>query len=86
MDFSEGLDLAREALMMTLIISAPVMVIGMIVGLIISLFQSMTQLQEQTISFVPKIVAMIGIGLVLSPWLANKLLEYAIELMGESPF
>jgi flagellar biosynthetic protein FliQ len=86
MEFSQGLDMAREALMMTLIISAPIMVIGMLVGLVISLFQSMTQLQEQTISFVPKIVAMIGIGMVLSPWLANKLLEYTIELLGEVPF
>jgi len=82
----EGLDLARDALVMTLIISAPVMVIGMLVGLVVSLFQSMTQLQEQTLSFVPKIVAMVGIGLVLAPWLANHLLEYAVELFGELPF
>jgi flagellar biosynthetic protein FliQ len=86
MDFAEGLDLTRDALMLTLIISAPVMMIGMLVGLIISLFQSMTQLQEQTLSFVPKIVAMVGVGLLLAPWLANKLLEYAVELLGENPF
>ena len=86
MSFSEGLDLTREALMMALIVSAPVMGIGMIVGLIISLFQSMTQLQEQTLSFVPKIVAMVGIGLVLAPWLTHKLLEYASEMLGASPF
>lgn len=86
MSFSDGLDLTREALMMALIVSAPVMMIGMVVGLVISLFQSMTQLQEQTLSFVPKIVAMVGIGLVLSPWLAHKLLEYAVEMLGASPF
>ncbi len=86
MDFAEALDLTRDALMLTLIIAAPIMVIGMLVGLVISLFQSMTQLQEQTLSFVPKIVAMVGVGLLLAPWLTNKLLEYAVELLGENPF
>lgn len=86
MEFGEGLDLTRDALMMALIISTPVMLVGMFVGLIISLFQSMTQLQEQTLSFVPKMVAMIGISVLLAPWLATKLLEYTAELLGELPF
>jgi flagellar biosynthetic protein FliQ len=82
----EALDLGREALLQVLIISAPVMGIGMLVGLAISLFQSMTQLQEQTLTFVPKIVAMVGVALVLVPWLANRVLEYSRELLGASPF
>lgn len=82
----EALDLGREALLMVLIVSAPIMGIGLVVGLVISLFQSMTQLQEQTISFVPKIVAMVGVALALVPWLAQRLLEYTQELLGESPF
>ena len=86
MDMTEALDLGREALLLVLIVSAPVMGIGMIVGLVISLFQSMTQLQEQTLSFVPKIVAMVGLSLVLVPWLAAKLLAYAQEMLGELPF
>lgn len=86
MEFGDGLDLTRDALLMTLIISCPIMLVGMLVGLIISLFQSMTQLQEQTLSFVPKIVAMVGMGLLLGPWLASKLLEYAVDLLGDVPF
>ena len=86
MDTTEALDLGREALVMVLIISGPVMGIGLVVGLLISLFQSMTQLQEQTLTFVPKIVAMVGVALVLVPWLTDHLLEYATELLGESPF
>jgi len=86
MNPEQALDLGREALMMALTISVPIMGIGMIVGLAISLFQSMTQLQEQTLSFVPKIVAMIGVALVLIPWLAGRLLEYASHMLGESPF
>jgi flagellar biosynthetic protein FliQ len=86
MNANEYLDLGREALLMVLIVSAPIMGIGLIVGLIISLFQSMTQLQEQTLSFVPKIIAMVGVSLVLAPWLAHRLLEYTQELLGEPPF
>ena len=86
MGTGEALDLGREALLQVLIISAPIMGIGMIVGLIVSLFQAMTQLQEQTLSFVPKIVAMVGLALVLVPWLANRLLEYSVTMFGTSPF
>ena len=86
MDVTQGMDMGREALLMVLIISAPVMGIGLLVGLVISLFQSMTQLQEQTISFVPKIVAMIGVSLLLIPWLSERLLEYSRELLGSPPY
>ncbi|HOB74221.1 MAG TPA: flagellar biosynthesis protein FliQ [Phycisphaerae bacterium] len=86
MTAAEALDLGRDALLMVLIVSAPIMGIGMLVGLVISLFQSMTQLQEQTLSFVPKIVAMVGVAIVLIPWLADRLIAYAQEMLGESPF
>jgi flagellar biosynthesis protein FliQ len=86
MTAAEALTLGREALIMVLIVSAPIMGIGLVVGLIISLFQSMTQLQEQTLSFVPKIVAMVGVSLVLIPWLTERLLAYTQQLLGESPF
>lgn len=81
-----ALDLGRDALLLVLITASPIMGIGMFVGLIISLFQSVTQLQEQTLSFVPKIVAMVGLAIVLVPWLAEHLLEYAREMLGTSPF
>lgn len=80
------MDLGREALMLTLIISAPLMGIGLFVGLVVSLLQSMTQLHEQTLSFVPKILAMVGLALVLIPWLTQKLLEYSTAMLGDVPF
>ena len=86
MDVNQALDMGREALLMVLTIGAPIMGIGLIVGLTISLFQSMTQLQEQTLSFVPKIVAMVGLSLLLIPWLSSRLLEYAREMLGDMPF
>ena len=86
MNVHETLDMGREALLMVLLVGGPVMGIGLLVGLVIALFQSMTQLQEQTLSFVPKIIAMIGLAIVLVPWLAGRLLEYARVLFGETPF
>ena len=86
MDTNQALDMGREALLTVLIVASPIMGIGLAVGLVISLFQSMTQLQEQTLSFVPKIVAMIGVALLLVPWLAGRLLTYAQTMLGEPPF
>jgi flagellar biosynthetic protein FliQ len=86
MEVNEALDLGREALLMVLTVASPVMGIGMLVGLTISLFQSMTQLQEQTLTFVPKILAMVGIALVRVPWLTAMLLRYAQDMMGTCPF
>ncbi len=86
MNVGEALDMGREALLMVLIISGPVMGIGLLVGLLVSLFQSMTQLQEQTLTFVPKILAMVGVAIVLVPWLTGQLLDYARDLLGQSPF
>lgn len=86
MDIDQALDLGREALVMVLIVASPVMIIGLLVGLVISMLQSMTQLQEQTLSFVPKIIAMVGVALILVPWLAQHLLEYTVVLLGENPF
>ena len=70
-------DLVRDALMLALMISAPMLVIGLAVGVIISIFQAVTQIQEQTLSFIPKIVAMVAAAIVLMPWIGQQLLEYA---------
>lgn len=86
MDVSAALDLSNEALVITLIIAGPIMVVGMVVGLVISVVQAVTQLQEQTISFVPKIVAMVAAAVFLLPWLTTRTLEYAGQLWGGSPF
>lgn len=75
-----AVDLSREALMMALILAGPIMLIGMVVGLVISLVQAVTQLQEQTLSFVPKIVAM-GVAMAFFlPWLTWRMIEYTRQL------
>lgn len=86
MDLPEALDMGRAALLLTLIASAPILLMGLLVGLAIALIQAVTQLQEQTLQFVPKIVAMVLAALLFVPWIAARLLEYAETMFGEPPF
>lgn len=82
-DFVVGL--ARHAIELTLIISLPMLGLGLIVGLIVSIFQAVTQIQEMTLSFVPKIVAVL-FGLLFSfPWMMHKLLDFTKELIEQIP-
>jgi flagellar biosynthetic protein FliQ len=66
-DVQEATDLVRQSLVLALLIASPMLVIGMLVGIVISLFQAVTQIQEQTLTFVPKIAAMIIAAVVLMP-------------------
>ena len=83
MTIGSALDLTYGALLMALILAGPIMVIGMVVGLIISLFQAVTQLHEQTLTFVPKIVAMGVATAVFIPWLTMRLIEYTTLLWAD---
>jgi flagellar biosynthetic protein FliQ len=74
------LELVRDALLITLKISGPILLAGLVVGLVISLLQSVTSVQDQTLSFVPKIVVMIVAAALLIPWVAGRLVEYAAAL------
>jgi flagellar biosynthesis protein FliQ len=82
MDMSAALDLGREALLTALIVSGPILAAGLLVGLIISLVQTVTQLHDQTLSIVPKIVAMLAAAVFFVPWLANRIIEYTQQLLG----
>ena len=69
----EVLDVAREAIFTLVIVSAPVMLVGLVVGVVISLLQALTQIQEMTIAFVPKILAIFISLLIALPFMAEKL-------------
>lgn len=82
MQYDEStLELVREALIITLKVVGPILLAGLVVGLVISLLQSVTSVQDQTLSFVPKIVVMIVAAAVLIPWIAQRLVEYAADLL-----
>ena len=76
----EAVDVARDALWQSLIIAVPILGAGLLIGLMISLFQAVTQIQEQTLTFVPKIVVMILVAIVLLGWIAVRMTEFATEM------
>ena len=82
---TEAITLTQHAVTMTLLLSAPVLLVAMVVGLLISLFQAVTQIQEMTLTFVPKIVAVMATLLFLSSWMINKLVDYTHELIVNLP-
>ncbi len=77
---TEAIDLGRQAVMLTLIVGAPVLLTGLIVGATVSVMQAVTQVQEQTLSFVPKIVAMLIAAAIVGPWMLARLVEFAAEM------
>jgi flagellar biosynthetic protein FliQ len=70
---AEVLDVARDAIITLILVASPVMLVGLVVGLVISLLQALTQIQEMTIAFVPKILAIFVALLVALPFMAEKL-------------
>jgi flagellar biosynthetic protein FliQ len=74
--------LAGQALYTVLKVSAPMLGIGLIVGLIVSIFQATTQIQEQTLAFVPKIIAVFLAILIFGPWILNIMVDFTSQLLG----
>jgi flagellar biosynthesis protein FliQ len=80
-----ALELGKNALTMTIMLAGPMMAAALIVGLVISVFQALTQIQEQTLTFVPKILAVFATLLVAGPWLLKNLLNYTTGLFNLLP-
>lgn len=69
------LDIAKDAIYTIIIVAAPLLLVSLLVGLIISIFQTVTSIQEQTLTFVPKIIAVFVAMMIFGPWMLNKLSE-----------
>lgn len=76
LETSAAVDLAREALIIAVVIAAPMLIVGMAAGLAIGLIQALTQIQDQTVSFVPKLLAMAAVLVACLPWLMTRMLEF----------
>ncbi|WP_256761359.1 flagellar biosynthesis protein FliQ [Cohnella sp. WQ 127256] len=74
--------LAGQALYVVLKASAPMLVVALVVGLSVSIFQATTQIQEQTLAFVPKIIAVFLSLLIFGPWILNTLVDFTSQLLG----
>lgn len=81
----DAVDLARRAIWVAILLGAPVLLTGMAVGLIVGLLQALTQIQEQTIAFVPKIVAMVAVLSLTLPWLITQILQFTTEMIVTIP-
>lgn len=85
MDIGTAVDLTRQATYLGLLIGAPVMLASIVVGLLVSIVQAVTQIQEQTISFVPKLIVMLLTMLIVLPWTINRMVEYSTNLIRDIP-
>ncbi|OUV02347.1 MAG: flagellar biosynthetic protein FliQ [Betaproteobacteria bacterium TMED82] len=85
MDVAAVMDIGREALLMVILISSPMLGLGLLVGLIIGILQAATSVNEMTLTFVPKLVA-VGIGIAFfGPWMINTLIDFATSMFQKIP-
>jgi flagellar biosynthetic protein FliQ len=78
-------DLIRRAVMLTLLVSAPLLVTALVVGLVVTLVQAITQLQEQTLTFLPKVVSMSLVLVLVLPWMLRELVEFLVAALRTFP-
>ena len=85
MDLGTAVAILRSGIMQILMIAAPVLLVGMGVGLIVSVFQATTSIQEQTLTFIPKIAAILISLFVFGPWMLGTLTQFTIRLIQSIP-
>ncbi|MCH8508524.1 MAG: flagellar biosynthesis protein FliQ [Phycisphaerales bacterium] len=76
-----AIDLIRNTLMIVLTIAVPLLLAGMMIGLVVSLFQSVTSIQDQTLTFVPKIIIIVVVAVILMPWMIELLTAFTREML-----
>ena len=85
MNTTDVIQIAREAMMITLLLAAPMLGFGLIVGLMVSILQAVTQVNEMTLTFIPKIIAVIVALAIFLPWIMRILVEFTRRLLTELP-
>ena len=85
MDAQQVLSTGQNGLMMLLLISAPVLLTVLVVGLVVSIFQAATQINEATLSFVPKVVAAVAVLAIAGPWMLSSLVEFIRQTLMAIP-
>lgn len=79
------LDIGKQALIMVLLLASPMLLLGLAVGVLISILQSVTQIQEMTLTFVPKIVATVLALIFFGPWMLRLLMSFSMQLLAQLP-
>ncbi len=85
MSFGMAVSLVRQAVLQVLMMAAPVLLVGMVVGLVVAILQATTSIQEQTLTFVPKIVAIMSAVALFGPWMLSSLVEFTKKLFSVIP-
>jgi len=85
MDQSQIMTIGQHTMWVTLEISLPILGVSLVVGLLVSIFQAVTQLQEPTLTFIPKILAVVVVIVVAGPWMMNTILGFTVALWGGIP-
>ena len=85
MDFGFVASIFRDSVSQLMLLAIPILFIGMLVGLIVSIIQATTSLQEQTLSFVPKIIAILTTLILLGPWMISSMTEFTKNLINMIP-
>lgn len=79
------LDLLQQAILVTVLVSAPLLLTALVVGLVVSVFQAATQINEMTLSFIPKLVGMFAVLILAGPWMLSTLVDYVQRLFAAIP-
>ena len=79
------MDLIRHSLTVALMVAAPLLLTALAVGILVSLVQAVTQIQEQTLTFIPKLLSMAAIFMFLLPWLLSQLVQYLVGVLQSLP-
>ena len=80
-----AIQIGRDALTMVMLVSAPMLGLGLLVGILVSIFQATTQIQEQTLAFIPKIIAVFVAILVFGPWVLSLMVSYTRDVFLSLP-
>jgi flagellar biosynthetic protein FliQ len=78
-------NLATQAMTLAFEVAGPILLVGLVIGLLVSLFQAVTQIQEQSLSFIPKIIGLALVIIILGPWMMDKLINYVTNLYMSIP-
>lgn len=85
MNTDTAVDLVRQATTMGLLLAAPALVVSLAIGLVMSLLQAVTQIHEQTLSFVPRLIVVVVVVLLMLPWTIARLVDYSTTLYQDIP-
>lgn len=77
--------IAQDALWTTLLVAGPILAVSLVIGMIVSIFQAMTQINEATMTFVPKILGVFAVAALLGPWMIGTMVNYTVRMLATLP-